>query len=368
MFGFLLFLLQGGSVEPPSLHDAPSIVGAQHEAERIQLYAALAPSLVQLRLRSEAPDEEAAAGWSAQQLVLSGVVLREVDEGVLVVVPGIWQDQSAQDLAVFNLSGEMYPAQALATAESIGLSLLKVPGLFLEAPQFGQAETLPIGASTFVLGNGFGLYGSFSTGMLSGRGRNLGQWEGLLQITNPVNPGDGGGMLADRQGRLVGIALTSLTDVMRRQQDKGVVAQSLQHPVHSNNVSFALPISRVLATFAHELGLDAEVQRPVLGLQVQEAVLDRRVRRALGLPSRTGLKVVRVVDGFPAQLAGIRNGDVIVALQRMPVQSFACLFGWLDQRPRTGMISIIRGEQQLEIEVKFPSRQKALPTPKPDKD
>lgn len=311
---------------------------AMVESDRIELYARNLPSLVQVRLANPAANPQAEA--LGPEFVLSGVVLAEIEQGALVVVPGKWAGDQASALAVYDMAGRRYSVEPEAVAEHLGLSLLTVPELWVEAPRFGFAETLPIGSSVALIGNGYGLFGSLSTGILSGRARQLEELGGLLQITNPIHPGDGGGLVLDRGGRLVGIALTSLEDAMRRR-----ALENPNEPVQSGTptgISFVIPLSQVLEAFREPLSLPPAEPRPILGLQVQEAAIPRQARRALGLEQRTALFVVRVEEGLPAQKAGLQAGDFLIAMDGRPVRSFACLFAWTRTAQTTCPVQLVR--------------------------
>lgn len=356
MLGLLLTLaLQGGSTpEPPSAHalrptDSPVAPqeGGMVESDRVELYARNLPSLVQVRLANPAGNPQPDA--LGPEFVLSGVVLAEVEEGALVVVPGKWAGKQAEGLAVYDIAGRRYAVQPKAVADRLGLSLLAVPELWVEAPRFGFAETLPIGSSVALIGNGYGFFGSISTGILSGRSRQLEELGGLLQVTNPIHPGDGGGLVLDRGGRLIGIALTSLEDAMRRRAlEKPGQPMQLGTP---NGISFVIPLSQVLEAFREPLSLPAAEPRPVLGLQVQEAALPRQARRALGLEQRTALFVVRVEKGLPAEKAGLQAGDYLIAMAGRPVRSFACLFSWTRTAENICPVQFVRDGKLMEREV-----------------
>ena len=357
MFGFLFVLiLQGGSpAEPPSahrLHAAEPLPLVQQgaeaeEAARIEIYARNLPSLVQVRLA--ASDAATPVDAVASEFVLSGVVLAEVEGGALVVVPGKWQGERAASLAIYDMAGRRYPAEGREVAPQLGLSLLAVDGLLVEAPLFGFADPLPIGSQIALIGNGYGLYGSLSMGILSGRSRQLDELAGLLQVTNPVHPGDGGGLVLDRQGRLVGIALTSLEDALRR---KNSATPGLAGAGRPTGISFVMPIHQVLEAFEETLQLPAAAPRPIMGVQVQEAPIPRDLRRSLGLEQRTALLVGRVEPGLPAAQAGLQSGGYLVGIGGRPVRSFACLFSWIRSAGDRALVQFVRGDELLEREVK----------------
>lgn len=310
---------------------------ASTEQELVELYARAVPSLVQVRLIVGEPAVESA---ESPELLLSGVVLAEVEGGSLVCVPGRWEGERVHQLAVIDFGGRSFEVESVAVAQELGLSLLRVDGMLLEAPPFGFPATMPIGSSVVLLGNGFGLAGSMSVGLLSGRNRQLDELGGLLQITNPVHPGDAGGLLLDRKGRLVGLALTSLADRMaRRAGGFPVDAQAV------TGISFAIPIAAVLEAFREPLALPEVSPRPTLGVQVQEAPLPRDLRRALQLEQRTALFVRRVEPGRPAAEAGLQAGDYLIGLDGRPVRSFACLFSWVRQAGDVCPVQFVRGQQ-----------------------
>jgi S1-C subfamily serine protease len=116
-------------------------------------------------------------------------------------------------------------------------------------------------------------------------------------------------------------------------------------------VAFALPLSPVLRAFSKQLALPAGEPRPILGVQVQEAAIPRDVRRALGLEQRTGLLVVRVEPGLPADRAGLQTGDFLIALSGQPVRSFACLFGWLRGASDVCPAQYLRGGELVTVDL-----------------
>lgn len=328
------------------------------EGELIGIYRQLRPSLVQVRVcpaPTEGEADEEVVGWN---FVVSGVVLRETKNGCYVVVPGVWPKKEGA-VEVVDLDGRVYPGKPLARRETYGLTLVEVPELAREAPCFGMPQTMPVGSLTFGMGNPFGLDGTFTMGMLSGRGRTIGQARGLIQVTNPMNPGDGGGIIANSRGHLIAISLSSLRDVAMPEESVVPDGPGLNRHL-SSGVSFAIPIHRVLRMFGDHLDLPPEEQRPRLGLEVQVAVLPPTLRRQLGLSMRTALRVVGVEDASPAQLSGLEVDDFLIGVQNYPTEDFATLFYALRLVRQSAELQLIRGTKLITRKVQLPSSEELL--------
>jgi S1-C subfamily serine protease len=319
----------------------------------VQAYRILRPSLLRVYLPA-APSTQELAGLANDphdllDRIVSGVVLREIEQGCLVVVPGVWPVGSAP-LKVIGLNGLMaYQGVPIAVSPSYSLSLLQVEGLQVEAPPFGLCETLPVGSATLVLGNPFGLDGSVSVGILSGRGRNLGQARDLIQISNPLNPGDGGGIVADWGGHLIGIAMTSLDEAARIRSGglPGLMSRA-------RGISFAVPLHHVLEAFEEQLALPADHQRLRLGVEVHEAVIPREIRRKLALPIATALRISWVDSEQAAGLAGMQEGDYLLGVGGRPLSSISCLYSALRTVTLESNAKVLRGNQTLDLKLVFP--------------
>ena len=328
----------------------------QCEREYIKIYRVLRPSLVQVQMTGIAP--AAASKPDVEEkvtnFVVSGVVLRETKDGCMVVIPGTWRIGAGAAVQVVDLDGQRYPGTPVAHAESFGLSLINVPGLYLEAPPFGICEAMPIGSITFSLGNPFGLDGSFGMGMLSGRARNIGKASDLIQVTNPMNPGDGGGMIADCKGRVIAISMSSLSDFRLLSANGQGSSEALVGARRSSGISFAIPLHKVLHLFGDHLALPPEQPRPTLGIEVQVAVIPLAVRRELGLAMRTGLRVLHVDPNGPAAAAKVESGDYLLGLEGYPTEDFASLFYALRLVRQSASLQVLRELQALDLRLSFP--------------
>lgn len=328
--------------------DAPSALGAL-EKEIQSLYRRLRPSLVQVRVPFLLTRED---GRKVKEIVsVSGVLVGS--EGILVA-PGPIHPKT-QGVQVFDRDGRAYPADLLQQDESIGLCLLKAEGIQFDPPPLGCASAMEIGSITISLGNGLDLDGTLDIGWLAGRGRQVAEIGGLLQITNDVNLGDGGGILADRRGQVVGILFTSLEEAARRHQQHGL-GDEAPGLARSRGVSFAVPIDVVFETFQPYLGRPP-FRRRFLGVEVVPAYVE------IG-GQQTGLLVQRVLPGSAAEAAGILRSDVLLRAAGRPTTTADQLGAVLSSCGRHIAVCVLRGAEQRNLEVRFAEDDTAVAAPK----
>jgi S1-C subfamily serine protease len=165
-------------------------------------------------------------------------------------------------------------------------------------------ETLEVGDLALAIGNPFGVGQTVTMGIVSGLARSAGRRGGgyFIQTDAAINPGNSGGALVDMQGRLI-----------------GVNTQIISRGGGSVGVGFAIPASLVETAVETALAGGTELARPWVGLRGQVVTAD--LARALGLDRPAGLLVVEMHPASPLLRAGLRPGDVIVALDGEPVES-----------------------------------------------
>jgi serine protease Do len=229
--------------------------------------------------------------------VLSGVAL---DADGYVATIGL-RATNNRTICVKDCGGKKHEAQWVATDESTGVTLLKCePGI--AQPPSMSASLPEVGSVVFVVGNPFGLSHSVSVGIVSGLDRTVsfsgGVGRGLIQFTAPVFPGDGGGLLADRDGRMVGIVSTALHEPNADDSEDRRIG----------GIGFALPAPE-LRRIAQRLRDGQRVDRGYLGLTAEDV-------------DGGGIRVIRVFTGSPARKAGLAEGDLIEAMDDKPVQDF----------------------------------------------
>jgi S1-C subfamily serine protease len=171
-------------------------------------------------------------------------------------------------------------------------------------PAFGDADRLRVGSLVVAVGNPLGLAGSVTAGVVSALGRAMPARtrtasriiEDVIQTDAALNPGSSGGALADSRGRVVGIN-TAVAGV---------------------GLGLAVPVNSTTERILYSLIHDGRVRRAYLGLVTSPTPLPPAWAERLG--ARTGLRVVEVVAGSPAERSGLRVGDVVLAVDVHPLQ------------------------------------------------
>jgi serine protease Do len=273
--------------------------------------------------------------------VLSAVAID--DEGYLVTV-GL-RTPGDRRLCVRDHLGKKHEAHWIASDPVSGLTLLKVePGVF-RSPQI-SASLPEVGSTVMVIGNPFGLSHSVSVGNVSGLDRSVslssGVGRGLIQFTAPVFPGDSGGLLADRDGRMLGVVSTAL----------GEPAVEGGGERRVQGISFAIPADE-LRLVARRLRDGEKAERGYLGITVEDA-------------EPAGARITSVSPASPAETAGLKVGDVIESIDGAPVNGFEDLATRIERlRPGTSVkLSVKRGDEQIALDVALGERK---PTASPNR-
>ncbi|WP_414470946.1 Do family serine endopeptidase [Microvirga sp. M2] len=204
--------------------------------------------------------------------------------------------EHAGSVQVTTDDGRTLPAKVIGTDPKTDLALLKVTegGNF---PFVHLATSEPrVGDWVVAIGNPFGLGGTVTAGIVSARGRDIGesQYDDFLQIDAPINKGNSGGPTFNLAGEVVGV-------------NTAIYSPS----GGSVGLAFAIPSDTVQSIVA-QLEKDGKVIRGYLGVQIQPLTKD--LAEGLGLSSDKGALIDRAEDGTPAADAGLKAGDVITAV------------------------------------------------------
>ncbi|GAB6035468.1 DegQ family serine endoprotease [Fundidesulfovibrio butyratiphilus] len=214
--------------------------------------------------------------------------------------------EDAQEIKV-SLRGTEKPLEAKLVGRDpeLDLALVKIDdGSDLPFLEFGDSAALKVGAWVVAIGNPFGLQNTVTAGIVSAKGRVIGAgpFDDFLQTDASINPGNSGGPLLDLDGKVVGI-------------NSAVVASA-------QGIGFAIPADMAKQAVA-DLMARKEIKRGWLGVTIQN--VDEASAKALGMPEARGALVSSVMEGEPAAKAGVRVGDVILAMGGRPVRDAAGL-------------------------------------------
>ncbi len=261
--------------------------------------------------------------------------------------------EEATDIKIKLPDGRELRAKVVGRDEKTDLALLKIDAQGLPVLTFGDSEKLEVGQSVMAIGNSFGLEGTVTTGIVSAKGRVIGEgpYDDFIQTDASINPGNSGGPLVNAAGQVVGI-------------NTAIASQS----GGSVGIGFAIPINEAKAVLP-QLEANGHVTRGWLGVTVQP--LTDTLAKAFHLPEAKGALVTQVMDGSPAAKAGFQPGDVIVELDGHAIAKESDLPRLVAGKPigRDVAIKVIRDGQPITRTTQvaeFPQPQRAA-VPKTDR-
>ncbi|HZE50947.1 MAG TPA: trypsin-like peptidase domain-containing protein [Jatrophihabitantaceae bacterium] len=220
------------------------------------------------------------------------------DDGFLLTSAHVVEGADGAE-AAFTDGTEVH-ADVIGRDELSDLAVLRARGTVPPALTLGDAAQLRVGQLVVALGNPLGLAGSVTAGIVSALGRSLPTRAGrvvdeVIQTDAALNPGNSGGALADSAGRVVGVN-TAVAGV---------------------GVGLAVPINDTTRQIITTLMRNGRVRRAWLGVAGAQTPLPPPLADKLG--RRNGMRVAQVIDASPAARAGLRVGDILVAVDGDPI-------------------------------------------------
>ena len=213
--------------------------------------------------------------------------------------------------------GSTLPAELVGQDPHSDLAVLRAAGSGLPHAQLGDSTRLQAGQLVVAIGSPFGFQSTVTTGVVSALGRSMRSQSGrlienVIQTDAALNPGNSGGPLVDTRGQVVGI-------------NTAIIAMA-------QGICFAIP-SATARRVTSLLIREGRVTRSYLGISGEPHSVHRRVSRYYHLDQETGVRIAQVQPGGPAQRAGLKEGDVLVALADHPVRGVDDLQRFLTDWP-----------------------------------
>jgi len=312
----------------------------------IQLFEKAEPAVIQVnvkKIQSEGATEEVPGGSG------SGFVYD--DTGHIITNNHVIDD--VLKITVTFLDGESYAAEIVGNDADLDLAVLKINARnsYLHHLELGSSSELKVGQQVVAIGNPFGLSGSMTTGIVSQIGRLLPQESGysipnVIQTDAAINPGNSGGPLLNLNGEVVGIN-TAI------QSETG----------NFTGVGFAIP-SDTVNKVVPILIRDGGIRHPWLG--VSGIDIDYELAQIRGLDSTKGFLIVSVIEGSPADIAGLMgtetremidgrdvpmDGDIIIKIDGELVRKIADILVHLQMEKLVGdemVLTILRDGEVMD--------------------
>ena len=233
--------------------------------------------------------------------------------------------------------GRSASAEVIARDVHTDLAVLRVGGSSMPWASLGDSRGVRVGQVAIAIGNPYGFQHSVTAGVVSALGRSLRSRSGrviddVIQTDAALNPGNSGGPLVTSRGEVIGINTAMIWD-----------AQGLCFAIASNTARFV----------ASRLIRDGRIRRSYIGVVGQNVPIPRALARAHQLAASSGVFVASVEPSSPAQVAGVRDGDVILAFGGEPVAGVDDLHRLLtDERiDRPATLAILRAAERRTLTV-----------------
>ncbi len=248
----------------------------------------------------------------------------------------------AKRIQVTLSDGRRMPASAIGDDPASDLAVIRIDEARVGEPGFaaaslGDSQQLRVGQLVVAIGNPYGFQSTVTAGVVSALGRSLRLYSGrliddVIQTDAALNPGNSGGPLVDSAGRVVGVNTATI-----------LPAQGICFAIGINTAKFVG--SRLLR--------DGRIRRSYIGVSAQTVPVHRRVVRFYDLAKESGALVLSVEENSPAKRAGLRDGDIMVALEGKPVAGVDDLHRVLaDIRAGTSCwLTVLRQTEKLELKI-----------------
>jgi len=216
--------------------------------------------------------------------------------------------RSASEINVILTDGREFEATLVGYDQNTDVAIIKIEGDDFPHLTLGNSEALEVGQWVVAVGNPLGLQASLTVGVVSAKGRDnlhITDIEDFIQTDAAINRGNSGGPLLNLDGEVIGINTAIATNT------GGYMG-----------IGFAIP-SNIVSNVMDQLINTGKVTRGFLGVTLQH--IDKELADAFGLEKIEGALIADVIEGSPAEKAGLRQGDVIVEYNGAPVNNLSSI-------------------------------------------
>jgi Do/DeqQ family serine protease len=272
-------------------------------------------------------------------------VQRSLGSGVIVdpaglVVTNNHVIENMTEVRVALADKREFEAEIVLRDPRSDLAVLRIKGNgAFPTAELGGDDAMEVGDFVIAIGNPFGVGQTVTQGIVSALARTqvgISDYQSFIQTDAAINPGNSGGPLVDTRGRVVGIN----TAIFSRSGG-------------SMGIGFAIPAAMVRVVLGSAKNGGKSVRRPWLGAKLQ--AVSSEIAESLGLERPTGALVVSTVAGSPARTAGLKPGDVVIAMDGQPVDDPDSFGYGFATRPlgATARLTVLRGGRRVEVPIEL---------------
>ena len=244
--------------------------------------------------------------------------------------------RAADEIEILLADGRKTSARIVGADPETDLAVLKVDMKNLPSITFGRSEEASVGDVVLAIGNPFGVGQTVTMGIVSAIGRNhlgINTFENFIQTDAAINPGNSGGALVDVSGNLIGVnsAIYSRTG-------------------GSLGIGFAIPTS-VAKQVLEQIIRSGGVTRGWIGVEAQD--LSKELAESFKLVNIHGALIAGVLRNSPADKAGVKPGDILLAVEGKPVADSLSMLNLIAALPpdRPAAFTLIRNQTELQLKI-----------------
>ncbi len=276
--------------------------------------------------------EQAGPGMQRREGLGSGVIVS--DKGYILTNYHVVE--SVDQIEVALADSRKVPARVVGTDPETDLAVLKIELQKLPSITFGRSDQVRVGDVVLAIGNPFGVGQTVTFGIVSGLGRShlgITTFENFIQTDAAINPGNSGGALVDANGNLVGINTAIYS------QTGGAMG-----------IGYAIPVS-IAQQVMEQIIQQGSVTRGWIGVGVQD--ITRELADSFKLPRTSGVLISQVERASPAEKAGVKLGDVLLAVNGQPVADITGMLNLIAalQPGQQARLKLVRNQTETELDV-----------------